>query len=252
MDEPHPSFQLTIRVAAELRFLLPRDLRERQTFTHTLQRRASLKDVVESLGIPHTEIGALYVGQQPVNFKHPASDRQQVSVHALPVPHNVLQASLLRPHPLREIRFIVDLNVAHLGRLLRSAGFDASHDPSWSDGELARLAAQQKRILLTRDRALLRYACVEQGHLVRAVEPRMQLREVIRQYGLQQQLKPFSRCMRCNGQLNPVAKHQVLSQLEPLTIRYYEHFKQCRNCGQVYWKGSHQQGLEAILSGALN
>lgn len=242
-----PAYRVRFSFAVSLRFLLPRDLREVATFSQTIRRQASLKDVVEALGIPHTEIGALYVNGHEVGFGQPLGDRQQIRVEALSAPCAVTRASRLRPEPFPHVRFIVDANVARLARLLRAAGFDTTYDPEWSDAELARLAASERRILLTRDRALLRYRCIDHGHLVRASRPRHQLREVLELYGLQEQLHPFSRCMRCNGTLAAVDKAQVLDQLEPLTIRHYNHFKQCSGCGQVYWDGSHKKGLEELF-----
>jgi len=244
---PQPAYRVSFSFAVSLRFLLPRELRTKATFTQIIRRRASLKDVVEALGVPHTEIGALYVNGQEVGFAQPLADRQQIRIDEQHAPCEVTRPSLLRPEPLPHVRFIVDANVARLAKLLRATGFDTTYDPKWTDAELARLAAEERRILLTRDRALLRYGCIDYGHLVRSSLPKEQLREVLRLYGLQEQLRPFSRCMRCNGPLEAVDKAQTLDQLEPLTIRYYDCFKRCTGCGQVYWDGSHKKGLEELL-----
>lgn len=242
--------RLTLRVASSLRFLLARDLQDREAFTHVIVRRASIKDVVESLGVPHTEIGGLRVDGREVGFGHPVADGETLEVTAVAAPYDVTRPTRLRPEPLDGVRFLVDLNVARLAKLLRLAGFDAGHDPDWHDHELARRSADERRILLTRDRALLRHGCITFGHLVRAAGPRDQLGEVLHLFGLQQRCRPFSRCLRCNGLLEPVDKRAVLHRLEPLTRLYYEQFHLCRECGQVYWDGSHREGLQGILDRA--
>lgn len=249
---PRATQQITleITIAEPLQFLLARD-RRLPTFEQTIYRQASLKDVIESLGVPHTEIGRLRVNGHEVGFDHRVADGETIHVEALATPRNVLQPSMLRPVPLTELRFLVDVNVARLGKLLRLVGCDTFYDPDLSDTELARLAAAQGRVLLTRDRALLRHGCIDYGHLVRAEKPRTQLREVVRLFGLREQLRPFSRCMHCNAALQLVSKSTILDQLQPLTIRYYNDFMQCSGCGKIYWEGSHQQGLEDLLTEAL-
>ena len=252
MTEGEPArIELTIEIDPALRFLLPRQLRQTSHFTHVLTRQASLKDVVESLGIPHTEIGALRVDGDEVDFRQRAKDGRRVSVAAVEAPFEVTQPTLLRPHPLPVIRFLVDANVGRLARLLRAAGCDTAYRHAWHDPELAGMAASEGRILLTRDRALLRYACVEFGHLVRSDNPRQQLAEVIGLFGLQDRLKPFSRCMLCNGLLHEVAKDEVCAELEPLTRIYYHVFQRCGECHQIYWEGTHEKGLREIISQAV-
>jgi len=243
--------RLTIRVDAGLRFLMAKDLRDEDAFDHVIHRRAALKDVVESLGIPHTEIGALRVAGREVGFFHPVADGETIAVAGVVPPCDVTRPTLLRPAPLPSARFLVDLNVARLAKLLRLAGFDAAHNPDWHDHELARRSAEERRILLTRDRALLRHGCIAFGHLVRAASPRAQLAEVLSQYGLGKDSRPFSRCLRCNGVLETVDKLTVLDRLEPLTRRYYERFYQCQTCRQIYWEGSHKEGLKRLLEEAL-
>jgi len=115
---------------------------------------------------------------------------------------------------LAEIRFLVDVNVAKLASLLRMAGFDTAYENRRSDAELAELSEREGRILLTRDRSLLKRRQVEFGHLVRSVAPREQLAEIITLYGLQQKGQPFSRCLVCNGRLSTVKKEEVLHRSE--------------------------------------
>jgi len=250
-DTVRPTITLTFEVHPALRFLLPRELRNQPGFQHVIERNASIKDVVESLGIPHTEIGTLIVDRREVGFAHQVADQESLVLQPIQQPCDVTHPTLLRPAPLPAPRFLVDQNVARLAALLRMAGFDTTYSPDWHDAELAQRSVQEHRILLTRDRALLRRACIDYGHLVCAGKPREQLKEVITFYGLHKQVTPFTRCMRCNGLLHSVPKSEILDQLKPLTRRFYEEFNQCSDCGQIYWEGTHKKGLEDILSQAL-
>ena len=215
---------------------------------HTLERRASVKDVVESFGIPHPEVGLLKINGRQIGFDALVGDRDDIGIWPLTPPCDVLTPTVLRPEPLARISFIVDINVAKLAGLLRMAGFDTRHDPDLTDSDLAETAAAEKRILLTRDRSLLKRRNVTFGHLVRTIEPRQQWLEIIQLYGLAGMLQPFSRCLRCNGRLVPVDKKTILHRLEPLTIKYYDSFHRCADCGRIYWPGSHRERMDADLA----
>lgn len=219
------------------------------TVEYGLLRRASVKDIIEALGVPHTEVAGLAAGDKDIDFSFLVQDQNLIRVLAPSPPVDVLTPTLLRPQPLPAIRFLADANVAKLGRLLRMAGFDVLDGKDRNDAGLAELAATEGRIMLTRDRLLLRRKMVIFGRLVRAEDPHAQLREVVEFYGLASRLAPFSRCMVCNGLLEPVAREQVLHRLEPLTRKYYQVFRRCRECDRLYWAGSHRQGMERVLQG---
>jgi uncharacterized protein len=213
-------------------------------------RRASVKDMIEALGVPHPEIGAITTKKGEVTFYFLPEDGERIEVSPLILPTEVTKPSLLRPEPLKTIRFVADLNVSKLGRLLRMAGFDVGGGNLQNDAALAEAAAAG-RILLTRDRQLLKRRQVIFGHLVRACEPQAQFREVVKLYGLAGKAKPFTRCMLCNTKLHPVSKEPILPRLEPLTRKYYDVFAYCTRCDKVYWAGSHREKMAALLA-ALN
>jgi hypothetical protein len=152
----------------------------------------------------------------------------------------------LRDKPLREPRFVVDANLGQLARYLRLLGFDVVYRNDFTDREVARIASEEKRIVLTRDRALLQHKIITHGYFVRAVKPREQVREILARMDLYRELHPFTRCLRCNGELEDVDKQAVLHQLEPKTKKYYERFRRCKACGQAYWKGSHFNRMEKL------
>lgn len=240
--------EITLTFHGNLQELLVRRTAGAAEVRHNLERRASVKDVVESFGIPHPEIEQLTVNGRTIGFDSLVAERDHIEIWPLAPPCDVLTPTILRPEPLTGIAFIVDINVGRLAGLLRMAGFDTLYRPDLTDGALAETAAVEKRILLTRDRNLLKRKNVIFGHLIREIQPRQQWIEVVRLYQLEDTLQPFSRCLRCNGQLVPVDKDSILPRLEPLTIKYYDRFHRCQTCDQVYWPGSHRQRMEADLS----
>jgi hypothetical protein len=153
----------------------------------------------------------------------------------------------LRPVPLRDPRFVVDVNLGRLARLLRVLGFDVWWSSDADDATLADVSSGEKRILLTRDRGLLKRSAITHGLFVHSQHPEQQALEVIRRLDLGQRLAPFTRCVRCNGKLFAVSKNDVIDQLEPLTRQYYEEFSRCAECGRVYWAGSHHARLAGLV-----
>jgi len=217
---------------------------------YRLERRASIKDIVESLGIPHTEVGAVRVGNQTTDFGFIPEPGQQIRVSEIAPPFDVTRPSQLRPVPLPTVRFVVDVNVGRLAALLRLAGFDTAYENGLRDEEIAERAHQEKRIVLSKDRALLKRNKIVFGRLVRAVQPDAQLVETVQFFGLNGPGKLFSRCLRCNRTLQPVAKAAILHQLEPRTKKYFNTFKTCPDCGRIYWRGSHCDAMAAKLKRA--
>lgn len=234
-----------------LQDLLKPALAGEEPVCHHLARRASIKDVVESLGVPHPEIVRLTVNGREVSFAYIVEDSDRIEVWPLAPPVDLLSPSILRPESLTAIAFVVDVNVGKLARLLRMAGLDAVYRNDYSDDKLAEIAAREKRILLTRDNRLLRRRIVEFGHLVREIEPKKQFYEIVRLYGLREMIRPFTRCLCCNGLLEPVAKEEIVHRLKPLTRKYYETFHICRPCGKIYWPGSHRERMQEYLAGLL-
>jgi hypothetical protein len=200
-----------------------------------------LKHLVESLGVPHTEIGGWQVNGQAALASYQARDGDRVVVLA----HTVSTA------PEGELRFLLDNHLGRLAAYLRMLGLDASYRNDYQDEELAGIASQEGRILLTRDRRLLMRRTVAQGYCPASLDPQEQAVEVVRRFGLEHQLLPFRRCLRCNGLLEPVSKAAVLHRLQPLTKQYYDEFAICPSCDQVYWKGSHYEHMQALIARIL-
>ncbi len=199
----------------------------------------SVKDAIEAQGVPHTEVELILVDGEPVDFEHHLRDGERVAVYPVFESFDVAPVAKLRPAPLRQNRFVVDVNLGKLARWLRLLGFDTIYRNDLDDPELVRIAADEERILLTRDRRLLHHKAVSHGYWVRAVDPEQQVAEVVRRFQLEGSIRPFHRCLACNGLIHPVAKDRIEHRLEPKTRRYYDEFYQCDQCGKVYWKGPH-------------
>ncbi|HEY5857311.1 MAG TPA: Mut7-C RNAse domain-containing protein [Aldersonia sp.] len=207
----------------------------------------TVKDIIEAMGIPHTEIDLIIVDGAPVDFTHRPRSGARVAVYPVFEALDISPIERLRPVPLRDPRFVVDVNVGRLARLLRLLGFDALYSPDADDPTLAQISREQQRILLTRDRGLLARRAVERGLYVYSDQPVEQVTEVVRRLDLRGRFAPFARCLRCNGELVRVDKADVVDDLEPLTRRFYDDFRQCPSCCRIYWAGTHYERLSTLL-----
>lgn len=235
-----------MRFYEELNDFLPQE-RRKVCFNHDFQRRASIKDMIEAQGVPHTEIELILVNGCSVDFSYIVQDGDRISVYPMFETFDVQPLVRVRPDPLRISRFILDVHLGKLARYLRLLGFDTLYRNDYEDAELARLASEERRILLTRDRDLLKRAVVTHGCYVRAVDPRRQIEEVMARLDLYRAIQPFQRCVRCNGPLAATPKQAVWERLPLETRRCVEEFWVCEACGQIYWKGSHMPHIRRFI-----
>ncbi|OBJ98387.1 hypothetical protein A5638_10365 [Mycolicibacterium fortuitum] len=241
---------VTVRAYAELNDFLEAESRGRAVH-RPVQSHQTVKDVLEATGIPHTEIDLILVNGDPVSFEHRPAVGDRIAVYPMFEALDIGSTARLRPEPLRHPRFVVDVNLGRLARLLRVLGFDVWWSSAADDQTLADISLDQQRILLTRDRGLLKRRTITHGLFVHSQHPEEQTLEVLRRLDLRRRIKPFTRCVRCNGQLAAVAKDEVIDQLEPLTRRYYDEFSRCPECGRIYWAGSHFDKLSRLVDRLL-
>jgi uncharacterized protein with PIN domain len=230
--------QAYVRFYAGLNDFAPPERRGQAT-VYSFEVSGSVKDMVEALGVPHTEVEVILVNGKSMDFSYQVQDGDQISVYPTFESIDVAPLKRLRPRFPSERRFILD---AHLGRLaayLRMLGFDVVYRNDFPDEELARISAREERILLTRDQGLLKRNLVTHGYWVRATQPREQVLEIVRYFDLVPLFTPFRRCVHCNAVLQTVRKELILDRLLPETRQHHYEFYICPNCDRIYWKGSH-------------
>lgn len=238
------------RFYAELGDFLPL-ARRGVEFAHAFQGSPSVKDVIEALGIPHTEVDLVLADGESVGFGWRLRDGARVSVYPVFEAFDVGPLTRVRATPLRRTRFVADVHLGTLARYLRLAGLDVRWERDARDEELARAAETEERIVLTRDRGLLKRRGVTHGYCVRERAPARQLAEVVRRFDLSRALAPFTRCLRCNGLLAAAAPEEVAAGLPPGVRARHRAFRRCAGCGRVYWEGSHVRRMKRLLEDAL-
>jgi hypothetical protein len=235
------------RFYAELNDLLPIENRGK-VLTRSFSVSGSVKDFIESFGVPHTtEVDLALANGKPVDFSHPVRDGDLVSVYPVFESLDIATVSRVRPVPLRVLRFLLDVHLGRLAAYLRMAGFDALYGSHASDAELASRVARERRVLLTRDRYLLMRTAVERGYWVRSTEPKQQLLEVVKRFDLPGSMRPFTRCLECNTSLENASREAVWERLPP-KIRHKKIFAVCSSCQRIYWEGSHHERMSESLS----
>jgi hypothetical protein len=234
------------RFYAELNDFLEAE-RQGKTIGYRFDGNPAIKDPIETLGVPHSEVDLVLVDGQSVGFDYQLRGGDRVAVYPVFESLDISSLQHLRPQPLRVTRFVVDVNLGKLARRLRMLGFDTIYDNRFDDREVVDISVREKRIILTRDRRLLFRKAVTHGYWVRSDDPETQLREVVERLDLAERSEPLRRCLDCNGLIESVDREAVWSSLEPLTRRYYDAFYRCPDCGKIYWEGSHV----AHMSGAI-
>ena len=232
----------TFRFYAELNDFLPPD-RQSVSFAYRFLDRTTVKDMLEGLGVPHTEVDLILVNGEPAPFLRIVEDGDRVSVYPVFESFDIGPLERLRPEPLRDPKFVLDTHLGRLAAYLRMAGFDTLYENRAEDAELARTSRGEHRILLTRDIGLLKRGAVTHGYFVRETAPRRQLAEVLERFDLGRRLRPFTRCLRCNTPLEPADKAEVAARLPAQTRELYDEFQRCPRCGGVYWKGGHYRRM---------
>jgi len=238
--------EVNIRFFAELNDLLPENRRD-TCFKFEIIKPRSVKDLVESIGVPHPEVDLIFVNDESVDFNYQIEGGEQIRIY--PRSKHFDKRALIHnlPERLQEPRFLLDVHLGRLATYLRMLGFDTLYRNDYDDPDLADISASQNRILLTCDRKLLMRKQVSYGYLVRSRKPRQQIAEVLNRYDLADYRSTVARCMECNGIIEDVDKQQIESQLLPLTRQHYDQFYQCNGCHKIYWEGSHFEKMQDFI-----
>jgi uncharacterized protein with PIN domain len=253
----HPLTPYAIGVSATFRFyeelndFLARERRGRE-FSARCARAATTKHMIEALGVPHTEVELILLNGESVGFERLLAEGDRVAVYPTFEAFDVTPLLRLRERPLRTTRFVADAHLGGLAHLLRMMGFDTLYDNAFLDDEIERLAIGEHRIVLTRDRDLLKRRGVTHGMFVRALRSAAQLREVFRRLDLARSARPFTLCLHCNAELVPIDKADALPKLPPRVAAAHERFSACAGCARVYWEGSHWRRMRELVDNVLS
>jgi len=238
------------RFYEELNDFLPFD-KKKITFSHQFYGTPSVKDVIESFGIPHTEVDLILCNGTAVNFEYQLQEGDRIAVYPVFESLDITKVTRLRKKPLREAKFILDVHLGKLARLVRMLGFDCIYETDLEDKTIIKIAKKEKRIILTRDKGLLKDKTITHGHWVRETEPKKQLKEILSLYDLFKKVEPFTRCMECNGRIVETDKSSILDKLPPKTKDYFEIFYICTQCKNIYWEGSHYENMKEFIKTIL-
>jgi uncharacterized protein with PIN domain len=238
-------FEVHLTFNSDLQNFLHRSERT-QPVIRRLTEKSSVKDIIESCGIPHPEVDLIVLAGGPIGFEHQIGTSAELTALSCGSSPSVFPEHRLQQK--RFDRFVADGHLGKLARNLRLLGIDIAYHPTADDKQLLHTMKTENRALLTRDRRLLMHRVVHTGYSPRSDIAEEQTIEVIRRFDLVPRLLlPYSRCLRCNGSLESATKEDIAFQLEPLTKRFYHEFRRCRQCGQIYWSGSHAGRLEALI-----
>lgn len=238
------------RFYEELNDFLPAD-KKKQDIRYEFTGHPGIKDAIEALGIPHPEVEVILVNGKSVDFDYQLQHKDRVSVYPVFESLDIRSLVRLRPQPMRNPRFVLDVHLGKLAANLRLLGFDALYRNDYSDPEIIHISVRDHRVILTRDRGILKTGAVTHGYCLRSDDPDEQTREVLSRFDLYDSVRLFIRCVKCNGVITPVDKKEIGDQIPKKAAKYYDNFRQCQTCGQVYWKGSHFSRIQKKIQRLL-
>ncbi len=221
--------------------------RRKQFFSHAFNGNPSVKDAIESLGVPHVEVDMILVNGVSVNFGFKLKNGDHVSVYPVFESLDISDVQHLRPKPLRDVRFVADVHLGRLAKYLRLLGFDTVYDRDLEDSKIISISLSQNRIILTRDKGILKNRRITHGYWIRSADPRKQLAEIVSKFDLWKLFNPFARCLECNSLIINVPKEEISARLLPKTKKYFDVFQICPDCGRIYWEGSHFEKMKSFI-----
>lgn len=240
----------TFRFYEELNDFLPKH-RRKTDFEAGFKRKRSIKNVIAALGVPHTEIDLVLANGKSVDFNYILQDGDQVSVYPVFESFNITDVTLLRKIPLRRNKFIADINLKDIVKSMRVLGFDLYYDPLLATREIIELSKREHRIILTKNRELLKFKDVTHGIIIRPGTTTEQIRQIIDYLDIKDNIKPFSRCLRCNTLLKSVLKDKILDRIPQKSKEFCDEYVQCQSCDKIYWKGTHFINMKKVVKQIL-
>jgi uncharacterized protein len=229
---------VSLRFYEELNDFLPYN-KKKTRFTEQFIDRTSVKDLIESLGVPHTEVDMILVNGKSVSFDYLINHKDDISVYPVFESFDVSEVQHLRPEPLRNSKFLCDVHLGKLARNLRMLGIDTLYFNVISDSEIVNISLNERRAILTRDSELLKIKAVTHGYYIRNSDPIKQTGEVIKRFHLEKSLQYFSRCLECNTLLAAVSKEIIIDRIPQKVKESQSEYFICDKCNKIFWKGTH-------------
>ena len=242
--------KVSIRFYEELNYFLDKEYRKTR-FETTFSKSATVKALIEDLGVPHTEIDLILINGNSVSFSYKLRSGDRISVYPVFETFDISGLTKVRSKPLRATKFIADVHLGKLTTYLRILGFDTFYSNNISDTEIAECALKEGRTILTRDRGILKRKIVTHGYYIRSRNPKEQLTEVVSRFNLINLINEFSLCTRCNEPLIPIPKEKVSGKVPPFVYKTYNDYSYCPKCGRVYWKGSHWENIKKLFKNII-
>ncbi|MEJ2495412.1 MAG: Mut7-C RNAse domain-containing protein [Ignavibacteriaceae bacterium] len=240
-----------IRFYEELNDFLPEEKRKKR-FDHRYIDRTSVKDLIESLGVPHTEVDLILVNGTSVGFNHLIHDKEDISVYPVFESFDIKDAQHLRTEPLRKPKFIADIHLGKLTRYLRMLGLDVYYRNDITDIEIVKTSIRENRAILTMDRGLLKRNEIYHAYWIRNSDLEKQVVEVVKRFQLQNQIKEFTRCLECNTPLKMISKENVENRLPQKVKENQDEFCICEVCDKIYWQGTHINRMSSLVERIKN
>jgi uncharacterized protein with PIN domain len=238
--------KLFIKFFGRLKNFLPRKLKN--GITHYFIDRTTVKDLIESFNVPHTEVDVIIVNGISVDFSYLIDNNDLIKVYP---PESKLHLKNLKRHykrPKGKLKFICDVHLGSLARNLRKLGLDVLYDNSFSDEEITKISVREKRIILTKDIGLLKRKDLQFGYFVRNKEAHKQTLEILKVFPVKKYFDPFSRCLDCGTKLKRTSRKNAQSKLPDHSFDAGMRFYICTRCEKIYWQGSHFEKMSKQIN----
>ena len=239
------------RFYEKLNDLLPKH-RQKTDSEAKFKGKRSVKDMIEALGVPHTEVDLVLANSESVNFSYIIQDADRISVYPVFKSINIENLTRLRPLPLHKTRFVADINLGDIVKYMRALGLDVFFDPSLSPLEIITISKNKNRIILTKSKNLLKYKEVSHGILIRPESTTKQIACIIESLDIKDRIKPFTRCLLCNSPLENISKKEIEDRIPLRTKEFCDEYVYCRKCDKIYWKGTNYIKIKNMIHEILD
>ena len=166
------------RFYEELNEYLPENQRKRDIEVVVKEPR-TLRSIITYFNIPLSEVDLILVNGVSVDFEHVLEGGERVSVYPVFELLNIRQISQVRKTPLRKLRFIADADLAEMAEKMRESGIDTVCFPNISMQEIGEISIKEKRIILTKSKALSQFPGITHTLVIHSEDTMDQMQEVM-------------------------------------------------------------------------